>query len=182
MRKAFLAGASVAALTFGAFSMFHGAANAAPADQSAQAPAPPQSQSPSMNENGSSGSSAAPAQSPMGNNKTMGTTGSGASTDQNGTMSSGSSSHGAMNADEVKEAQQKLKDEGDYTGQVDGKFGPQTAQAVKQYQQKNGLRQTGHLDRRTLTKLGVGATSGSSTPEGNGHSGGAQMQKPSGSM
>ena len=61
--------------------------------------------------------------------------------------------HASMSADQVKQAQQKLKGDGDYMGQVDGKFGPKTAQAVKQYQKKNGLQQTGRLDRDTLGKL-----------------------------
>jgi len=68
-----------------------------------------------------------------------------------------------MSADEVRQAQQKLKDDGDYTGQVDGKMGPKTAQAIKKFQQSNGLPQTGHLDQQTASKLGV-SMSGSSQP------------------
>ena len=68
-----------------------------------------------------------------------------------------------MSADEVRQAQQKLKDDGDYTGQVDGKMGPKTAQALKKFQQSNGLPQTGHLDQQTASKLGI-SMSGSSQP------------------
>jgi peptidoglycan hydrolase-like protein with peptidoglycan-binding domain len=66
-----------------------------------------------------------------------------------------------MGSHRVKEAQQKLKDDGEYQGQVDGKLGPKTASAVKQYQQKTGLKQTGRLDRDTMSKLGVTSTTGS---------------------
>jgi peptidoglycan hydrolase-like protein with peptidoglycan-binding domain len=90
----------------------------------------------------------------------------GAGTDQMGSTSDKSMSHhlmskSSMGSDRVKQAQQKLKDDGEYQGQVDGKLGPKTAEAVKQYQQKNGLKQTGRLDRDTLGKLGVNSTTGS---------------------
>src|SRR5260221_10665757 len=39
-----------------------------------------------------------------------------------------------VSADEVREAQRKLKDDGHYMGQVDGKFGPQMTQAIKRFQ------------------------------------------------
>jgi peptidoglycan hydrolase-like protein with peptidoglycan-binding domain len=68
-----------------------------------------------------------------------------------------------MSADEIRQAQQKLKDDGDYTGQVDGRMGPKTAAAIKKFQQGNGLPQTGHLDQQTASKLGV-SMSGSSQP------------------
>ena len=68
-----------------------------------------------------------------------------------------------MSSDEVRQAQQKLKDDGDYTGQVDGKMGPKTAQAIKKFQKSNGLRQTGHLDQQIASKLGI-SMSGSSQP------------------
>ena len=68
-----------------------------------------------------------------------------------------------MSADEIRQAQQKLKDDGDYTGQVDGKMGPKTAAAIKKFQQSNGLPRTGHLDQQTASKLGI-SMSGSSQP------------------
>jgi peptidoglycan hydrolase-like protein with peptidoglycan-binding domain len=149
MRNAFLAGASAVALMLGGCSMFHSG------DQKAQSPA--SQQTPAY-----SGSSQAPRQ-------TTSQPQHDATTDQMGSTSSQSmSDHAmakhAMNADRVRQAQQKLKDDGDYMGQVDGKFGSQTAQALKQFQQKNGLKQTGRLDRNTLDKLRAGtAGSGSST-------------------
>jgi peptidoglycan hydrolase-like protein with peptidoglycan-binding domain len=89
----------------------------------------------------------------------------------NSSMSAGSTAAGQQNAprDEVRQVQQKLKDDGIYKGQVDGIDGPETTQALEQFQQKNGLKQTGQLDHDTLAKLGINgsAMSGSSTPPGN---------------
>jgi peptidoglycan hydrolase-like protein with peptidoglycan-binding domain len=88
---------------------------------------------------------------------------------------------------EVQQAQEKLKAEGMYKGQVDGIDGPETKQALEQFQQKNGLKQTGQLDQQTLAKLGVsgGSMSGTSTPPsgtsgstgGNSHFGPSGQQK-----
>jgi peptidoglycan hydrolase-like protein with peptidoglycan-binding domain len=86
------------------------------------------------------------------------------------TQTSPSASHRPMNfgakvsADEVREVQRKLKDDGDYMGQVDGKFGPQTAQAIKKFQKSNGLEQSGQLDQQTASKLGISTSAGSSVP------------------
>jgi peptidoglycan hydrolase-like protein with peptidoglycan-binding domain len=70
---------------------------------------------------------------------------------------------GSQNND-VTQVQQKLKSEGLYNGPVDGIDGPKTQQALKQFQQKNGLSQTGKLDQKTESKLGIGESSGSSMP------------------
>jgi peptidoglycan hydrolase-like protein with peptidoglycan-binding domain len=143
MRNAFLAGASAFALVLGGCSMFQSGDSNAPQSSSqapaysgaSQAPSQPQAQAPSQTQHD-------------------------ATTDEMGPTAQHHRSASRMNADEVKQAQQKLKDDGEYQGQVDGKFGSQTAQAVKQYQQKNGLKATGRLDHDTRAKLGVGATSG----------------------
>jgi peptidoglycan hydrolase-like protein with peptidoglycan-binding domain len=68
-----------------------------------------------------------------------------------------------MRGDELRQAQQRLKDDGDYTGPIDGKMGPKTAEAIKKFQKSNGLPQTGHLDQQTASKLGI-SMSGSSQP------------------
>ena len=67
-----------------------------------------------------------------------------------------STMHAAMHATssgKVKEAQQALQEAGLYKGKVDGKFGPQTKAAVKEFQKENGLKQTAHLDSATMKKL-----------------------------
>ncbi|HUK59326.1 MAG TPA: peptidoglycan-binding domain-containing protein [Stellaceae bacterium] len=74
--------------------------------------------------------------------------------------------HHMTASNDVRQAQQKLKDDGDYQGKIDGLAGPQTHHALVAYQQKNQLKQTGRLDRATRDKLGLGgaAASGSSMP------------------
>lgn len=54
---------------------------------------------------------------------------------------------------DIKQAQQSLKDEGLYNGAIDGQWGPETRQAVAKFQKKNGLKQTAQLDEQTLDQL-----------------------------
>jgi len=84
----------------------------------------------------------------------------------------GSGSSG-VDRSQVKQAQQALQSQGLYQGKVDGVLGPETKQALKEFQQKNGLKQTGSLDQRTLAALGgAGESSGSSMPSSGGASSG----------
>lgn len=73
----------------------------------------------------------------------------------------------------VMQVQQKLNKEGFDAGNADGNWGPQTAEAVKNFQQKNDLPQTGQLDQQTLSKLGINLSSSGSS--------GGQQQSSSGS-
>jgi peptidoglycan hydrolase-like protein with peptidoglycan-binding domain len=84
-------------------------------------------------------------------------------------MKSGRSgaSAGGGNQEQVKAVQQALKDKGHDPGDVDGKMGPKTQAALRDYQQKEGLKATGRLDTETASKLGVQAkadTSSSGSP------------------
>ncbi|MGH7114136.1 MAG: peptidoglycan-binding domain-containing protein [Stellaceae bacterium] len=68
---------------------------------------------------------------------------------------------------EVRQAQEKLHSEGLYQGRIDGHMGPETQQALRAYQQKNGLQATAKLDQETMNSLlgaGAGAGQGSSMP------------------
>jgi len=67
------------------------------------------------------------------------------------------------NAEQVKAVQQALKDKGHDPGEVDGKMGPKTQAALRDYQQKEGLKATGRLDSETASKLGVQASASSSS-------------------
>ena len=67
-------------------------------------------------------------------------------------------------SDEVRQAQQQLRDHGLYHGQIDGIIGPETEQALGQFQKKNGLSQTAILDQPTMDKLLGNASQGSSMP------------------
>jgi peptidoglycan hydrolase-like protein with peptidoglycan-binding domain len=73
------------------------------------------------------------------------------------TNPSGSGIHtpSAMTASEIliRAAQQQLKYSGLYDGSVDGKMGSETQRALRQFQQRHGLRQSGALDGRTMTAL-----------------------------
>lgn len=97
-------------------------------------------------------------------------------TNANGDMSGmNESSQWGGGHNQVMEVQQKLQAANLYSGKIDGVMGPETRQALQQYQQKNGLQVTARLDRQTLDHiLGNGATGqGSSIPPG-----GSNMPQP----
>jgi hypothetical protein len=51
--------------------------------------------------------------------------------------------------------QSRLSALGYYKGGIDGSFGPQTEQAVSNFQAENGLSVTGRIDLKTLSSLGI---------------------------
>jgi peptidoglycan hydrolase-like protein with peptidoglycan-binding domain len=53
----------------------------------------------------------------------------------------------------LREAQQRLKDLGYYTGTVDGITGPRTQDAIRRFQADHGLSQTGTLTPPTIRAL-----------------------------
>src|SRR5215831_402088 len=57
--------------------------------------------------------------------------------------------------DDIRNAQQALKDKGMYTGPVDGAMNAETKKALRDFQQKNNLEATGKLNHETITALGV---------------------------
>jgi peptidoglycan hydrolase-like protein with peptidoglycan-binding domain len=59
-----------------------------------------------------------------------------------------------VNRRSIAEAQYQLISHGYYRGRVDGKYGPQTALAVRAFQSSARLPQTGRLDAETLEALG----------------------------
>jgi peptidoglycan hydrolase-like protein with peptidoglycan-binding domain len=67
---------------------------------------------------------------------------------------------------EIQQAQEQLRDQGLYRGNIDGLLGPETKQALEQFQQKNGLRVTAALDQQTMDRLlgNPAAGQGSSMP------------------
>ena len=56
---------------------------------------------------------------------------------------------------DIKKAQQALNDKGYKPGQIDGRLGSQTRQAIGQYQKDENLPVTQRLDTETSIKLGV---------------------------
>jgi peptidoglycan hydrolase-like protein with peptidoglycan-binding domain len=65
----------------------------------------------------------------------------------------------ATHKQDIKTAQQSLRDKGLYQGRVDGLLGPHTRASIRQYQNSEGLPVTGRLDVETAGKLGLGPDS-----------------------
>ncbi len=65
----------------------------------------------------------------------------------------------------TREVQQTLKSAGFYQGPVDGKMGPQTREAVREFQRINGLKVDGVVGRHTWEKLGAYADSSAASGE-----------------
>lgn len=61
----------------------------------------------------------------------------------------------------VRSAQEALKQNGFDAGPSDGRWGPSTENAVKNFQQAQGLPQSGELDQKTLDALDVQKDQGS---------------------
>jgi hypothetical protein len=66
----------------------------------------------------------------------------------------------ATNPNMVRQAQQQLQQRGFDVGQPDGQLGATTRQALRDFQQTQGLQPTGRLDQQTLAALGVEAGAG----------------------
>ena len=76
-------------------------------------------------------------------------------TDANGKVDANNrSSKTAFHSDSVRKAQVALNGQG-YSLSVDGVRGPATENALRDFQAKQGLAQTGQLDSETMSRLGV---------------------------
>jgi peptidoglycan hydrolase-like protein with peptidoglycan-binding domain len=62
------------------------------------------------------------------------------------------------NADQIKQAQAILKQRNFYSGEQTGKLDTATRAGLKQYQQAEGLKVTGTLNKVTLEKMGIALT------------------------
>ncbi len=106
------------------------------------------------------GSASAQTTTPSGGPKAKESTGGAAG--KSDTMKSGSmkdsttrgSAGTAGKSEQVKAVQQALKDKGHDPGAVDGKMGPKTQAALRDFQSKEGLKASGRLDADTMAKLG----------------------------
>jgi len=70
---------------------------------------------------------------------------------------------GGGNKEQVRAAQQALKDKGHDPGTIDGMLGAKTQAALKDFQKAEGLKETGRLDSETMAKLGVQAGAASAS-------------------
>jgi len=83
----------------------------------------------------------------------------------------------ASGQQDVRQAQQALKDQGHDPGPIDGVMGSQTRHALRGFQSKNGFKQTGMLNAETKQKLNIeGSGSG---PMGRGDSSTRQKESSS---
>lgn len=57
---------------------------------------------------------------------------------------------------EVRRLQEQLRSQGHDPGAIDGVMGTQTQDALRAFQRRNGLSETGRLDTQTAEKLGLG--------------------------
>jgi peptidoglycan hydrolase-like protein with peptidoglycan-binding domain len=84
-----------------------------------------------------------------------------ANKDSNGSTSGNKSSSAKRKpifratADQVKQAQAILKQRTFYNGEQTGKLATETRDGLKKYQQAEGLKVTGTLNRVTLEKMGI---------------------------
>jgi peptidoglycan hydrolase-like protein with peptidoglycan-binding domain len=74
------------------------------------------------------------------------------------TWTRGESAQPQMSQDDIRQAQERPQELGYYDGAIDGIYGPKTAEAMRAYQQAQGLPVTGTLDQETAQALQTGAT------------------------
>src|SRR5579863_806713 len=71
----------------------------------------------------------------------------------------------APTPDRIRDIQTALQKDGSYQGEPTGKWDAATMDAMKKYQDKNGITPTGKIDAVSLEKLGLGSeTAGKGAP------------------
>lgn len=75
-----------------------------------------------------------------------------------------SSARSARPSSSVRSAQQALMDKGYNPGPVDGRMGPKTMVAIRDFQKAEGMKATGRLDTTTAMKLGVAGKTADTSP------------------
>jgi peptidoglycan hydrolase-like protein with peptidoglycan-binding domain len=63
----------------------------------------------------------------------------------------------APTSDRIREIQEALAKAGNYSGEPNGKWDSATGEAMRKFQEAQGLKPTGKLDALTLQKLGLGS-------------------------
>lgn len=56
---------------------------------------------------------------------------------------------------EIRQVQQALNKNGEHVGSIDGRWGPKTEEALKQFEQAKNIPANGQLDRQTVASLGL---------------------------
>src|SRR5665213_3669758 len=71
----------------------------------------------------------------------------------------------APTSDRIREIQSALQKDGSYEGEPTGKWDSATSDAMRKYQDKNGVNPTGKIDAISLNKMGLGSeTAGKGAP------------------
>jgi peptidoglycan hydrolase-like protein with peptidoglycan-binding domain len=78
---------------------------------------------------------------------------------------------------QIRQAQQALNNKGFKAGRADGKMGPETRQALKDFQNQQKLQATGQLDNQTMAALGMKESSSQRGTIGQGRNGGPSSQQ-----
>src|SRR5687768_12346196 len=60
-----------------------------------------------------------------------------------------------LKGQQAMKLQEKLKEQGFYHGQIDGKIGPLTQEALRKFQEEKGFSASGKLDEQTASALGL---------------------------
>lgn len=63
-----------------------------------------------------------------------------------------------LSRQEIRQVQQTLDKDGFHAGSADGRWGPETRNAIKKFQQSKDIRADGRLNRQTMADLGLGAS------------------------
>ena len=79
------------------------------------------------------------------------------SADSSSEIQETASQYGSKN-EEVKKIQTRLKNWGYFDGPVTGYYGDQTTAAIKKFQKKHGLKETGQADDKTLSLIGISSS------------------------
>lgn len=60
-----------------------------------------------------------------------------------------------LSQDQIQQVQRRLNQKGFDAGAVDGKWNNRTQSALRNFQEAQGMKQTGNLDQKTVSSLGV---------------------------
>jgi hypothetical protein len=72
-----------------------------------------------------------------------------------------------LSRNHIRQVQRALDKNGFQVGRVDGRWGPKTSDAVKQFQQKKNIEANGQLDQQTLSGLGLNGAQFAQQNQGN---------------
>ena len=90
----------------------------------------------------------------------------GSTSNDNPSATSGMQSQSRMSGSGLRHVQRELKSQGLYEGRVDGRYGPETRNALEQFQRSHNLPANGQPDQQTLAALQGGQNTGGAAAGG----------------